>query len=398
VDLGRHPEATGLRDPGDEGEEPRWPLRVLVCERCWLMQLDGSGPGEVALPGPPPYAISETMRDHAVRFVDDVLSRAGSAPREGGRHSPRVVELASHGAYLQPFLAERGVGSLIVEGAPAVAAAAAASGYEVLARPFGLATARALVEEAGRADLVIDNYLLAHVADPGDVIAGIAALLRPGGIAVLEHDHLLPLLADRRFDAIRHGHYSYLSLLALGDLLARNGLVVFDVAAQPVYGGALRVFVAHQGDGGHPVGPAVEAMSRAESEEELPHLATYARFADGVAAVRTELLGFLGARREAGEVVVGYGAPSRSTTLLNYCGITTELLPYTVDRSASKAGKELPGTRIPIHAPERIFETRPDFVLILTWDIRDEVIRQMARIADWGGRFVVPLPRVEVLP
>jgi hypothetical protein len=243
---------------------------------------------------------------------------------------------------------------------------------------------------------VIDNYLLAHVEDPDDFAAGLRAILRPGGVAVLEFAHLLPLVRDRAFDAIRHGHFSYLSLISLGGLLERHGLAVFDVERQPVYGGALRVFVAASDE--RTVALSVADVLSAERRAGLSDVPTFKRFALGIGAVRAELRAFLEARREQGNAVAGYGAPSRASTLLNYCGITTDLLAYTVDRSPLKQGRLVPGCRIPIEDPGRIFETRPAYVLVLTWDIAEEVRRQMGGIAEWGGRFVVPLPHPTVVP
>lgn len=357
------------------------------------MQLDDAGPAEAAQPGPPAYELSETMRTHTERFVDEVLGRLPSPADD-----LRVIEMASHGGYLFPFLKIRGIESLIVEGSPALAEAAASLGYRVLSRPFGAATAEALIDAGGPADVVVDNYLLAHVQDPDDYASGLRLLLRPGGIAVLELDHLLPLIVDRRFDSIRHGHFSYFGLIAASALLERHGLAVFDVAAQPVYGGALRLFVAHAGDGGHPATPAVLDMLLLERRAGLSRRETFGQFAAGVADVRGELREFLESRRAGGQTVVGYGAPSRGNTLLNAAGITQELLAYTVDRSPMKHGRCLPGSHVPIHAPERILETRPDYVLILTWDIRQEVMAQMRAIEAWGGRFVIPIPRLTVLP
>lgn len=393
IDLGLHPEANTLPGPGEDPDrEARWPLRLWVCTSCWLVQLDDSGPQELALPGPPPYALSVTMRAHAEGFVQAILERH---PGAGGQ---RVIDVASHGAYLHPFLVERGVQSLVVEGSPALAAAAARDGYPVLARPFGRTSATEIVAEAGPVDLLVDNYLLAHVADPDDFAAGLEIVLGPAGVAVLEFAHVLPLIADREFDAIRHGHFSYLSLIALVHLLARHGLAVFDVTAQPVYGGALRVFVAHATATEHRRAPSVDEMLEVERQAGLAGPTAYAAFARGVEDVRSGLRDFLVACRGEGQAVVGYGAPSRASTLLNSAGVTTDLLAYTVDRSPLKQGRQLPGCGIPIEEPGRIFSTRPPYVLILTWDIADEVRRQLAGIAAWGGRFVTPLPRLAVIP
>jgi hypothetical protein len=391
LDLGALPEANSFPDArSDPADDPRFPLRVLVCRACWLVQLDDAGPAEAALPGPAAHELSPTMRAHAIGLVDDALSRAPAA-RAGGR----VVEIASHGGHLAGFLDERGIGSLIVEGTPALAETAAARGHRVLGRQFGREVAADLVAEEGPADLVVDNYLLAHVADPDDVAAGITTLLAPEGRAVLEFDHVLPLMLDRRFDSIRHGHYSYLGLRSISALLNRHGLAVLDAIPQPVYGGALRIVVGHA-DAASPAASVADVLE-AEERAGLAGLGAYEAFAGGVLERMAQLRGFLDERRAGGEVVVGYGAPSRGNTLLNASGVGADLLAYTVDRSPLKQGRRLPGSGIPIHEPRRILETRPAYVLILTWDLRDEVVAGLREVEDWGGRFVVPLPRFEVL-
>jgi SAM-dependent methyltransferase len=394
LDMGEHPEANTFPDSPEEGRVlPRWPLRAFVCTNCWLFQLDDSGPAEAALPGPPAYELSETMRGHAHRFVEDVLARH---PLPSDDH--RVIELASHGTYLQPFLAERGVRSVIVEGSASLADAATHAGRAVLAKPFGLATAHELVANGGAADLVIDNYLLAHVSDPSEFAAALETVLRPGGVAVLEFDHVLRLIIERRFDSLRHGHFSYFGLTSVRGLLERHGLTVFDAEPQSVYGGALRVYVAHTDDAAHRMSTEVGRMLDAERDAGLSGIPRYRSFASGVAALREELVAFLIARKTSGDSVVAYGAPSRGNTLLNYGAITTDLVAYTVDRSPLKQGHYLPGSGLAIQDPGRIFETRPAFVLILTWDLREEVMRQLRGIDAWGGRFVVPLPHITVLP
>jgi C-methyltransferase-like protein/putative zinc binding protein/methyltransferase family protein len=391
LDLGEQPEANSFPPAAtDAAADPRWPLGVRVCTSCWLVQLAEGGPPETALPGPPAHDLSSTMRAHAERFVADVLARI---PWEA---APRVVEMASHGGHLAPFFRTHGVQSVVVEGTPALAAAAAARGLRVVDRPFGRVAAEAIVADGGPADLVVDNYLLAHIEDPNDVAAGLRLLIRPdGGRAVLEFDHLLPLARDRRFDSIRHGHYSYLGLLAVTDLLGRHGLDVVDAVMQPVYGGALRIVVAHAGEA-TPAG-GVGAILDAERAAGLDRVEAYEQFAAGVGDLRAELRAFLDARRDRGESVAGYGAPSRGNTLLNTVGVTSELLPFTVDRSPLKQGARLPGSGIPIHEPARLLEARPAYVLILSWDVRDEVISSLPEVEGWGGRFVVPLPTFEVL-
>lgn len=389
LDLGAQPEANAFPPAdSDPATDARFPLRVLVCTSCWLVQLDAAGPPEAALPGPPAYDLSPTMRDHAVAFAADALARSAAV---GGR----VVEMASHGGYLAPFLAERGIDSVVVEGTPAMAEAAAARGRRVLQQPFGRDAAGALLADGGPAVLILDNYLLAHVEDPDDFAAGLQLLLAPAGRAILEFDHLLPLVLDRRFDSIRHGHFSYLGLIAVSSLLERHGLAVLDAVLQPVYGGALRIVVGHAGEPG--IASGVAAVLNAERRAGLATMDAFRDFAEGVGKLRARLRAFLEERRARGELVVGYGAPSRGNTLLNSSGVTGELLRFTVDRSTLKHGRRLPGSGIPIHDPARIAEARPAFVLLLTWDIRDEVVAAMPEVASWGGRFVVPLPSFEIL-
>ena len=392
LDLGEQPEANSFPEAAsDPGLQPRWPLRLLFCRSCHLAQLDDAGPSEATLPGPAPYELSETLRAHATGLVDDALAHAGSP---GGRG--RVVEMASHGGHLAPFLADRGIQSLIVEGSPGVAASAEARGRRVEPATFGRDTAQRILNRDGPADLILDNYLLAHLVDPDDMVAGLAILLRRDGMAVLEMDHLLPLIEDRRFDSIRHGHYSYVSLIALSQLLERHGLRVVDASRQPVYGGALRVFVRHAAGEGA-LSRGVDRILDAERDAGLDDVPAFEAFATGVRELQARLRSFLEDRRRDGEVVAAYGAPSRGNTLLNASGIDHRLLAFTVDRSTTKHGRVLPGSGIPIRPITEIRATRPAYVLILTWDLRAEVISALPEVPTWGGRFLVPLPRFEVI-
>jgi hypothetical protein len=401
LDLGEQPEAGHFPAADDPGPEPRWPLVVLRCPTCGLVQLDDAAPAEPSAPGPAPWAVSTTLRDHAAGFVDEALRRIGAIER------PRIVEVASHGGHLRPLVAERGFDTLIVEANPIRAETAAAAGATVVNSHFDEAAAARLAVD-GQANLILDNYLLAHVRRPDEVFAAIRALLAPDGWFGLEFDHLASLLASTQYDAFRHGHFSYLSLGTVADLAGRHGLEVVDASLQPVYGGAVRAWIRHAGRAASGTGAGPDWVQdpgssgdRAVLDEErtagLEDPATWDGFAARVATARRDLLDFLVARRAAGTLTVGYGAPSRGNTLLNASGVTTDLLPFTADASPAKQGRRLPGTGIPIVSPEALLEARPDTVLILTWDIAPEIVRQLSAVSDHGGRFVVPIPSVQVV-
>jgi hypothetical protein len=308
-----------------------------------------------------------------------------------------VVELASNDGYLLRNFVTRGIPSLGVEPAANVAAAATQHGVRTHVGFFTRALGGELAAREGQADLIVGNNVLAQVPDVNDFVAGIRALLKPGGVVTIEFPHLLRLMQENQFDTIYHEHFSYFSFVTAETLFARHDLVLFDVEELPTHGGSLRIFGRHREDTGKPVTDRVIALRRREVEEGLTNIDTYRRFADQVERTKWKLLDFLIGVRRAGKSVVGYGAPGKGNTLLNYCGIRTDFLAYTVDKNPYKQGKYTPGTRIPIFAPERIFETRPDYVLILPWNFKDEIVRQMAGIREWGGTFVVPIPEVATI-
>jgi hypothetical protein len=276
-----------------------------------------------------------------------------------------------------------------------VAQVAEAAGVPTVVRFFGRELASELVRAGTRADVLVGNNVLAHVPDINDFVAGLKTLLAPSGVITMEFPHLLRLMESNQFDTIYHEHFSYLSLLSARAVFAAHGLELFDVEELPTHGGSLRVFLRHAEESSVVSGRVREVEAR-EQGAGLGHIPTYSRFAQQVWETKRALLRFLIEARESGKTVVGYGAPAKGNTLLNYCGIRQDLLEYTVDRSPHKQGLFLPGTRLPVYCPERISETRPDFVLILPWNLREEIARQMAHIHEWGGRFVVPIPSVEV--
>ena len=367
------------------------PLTVYVCERCWLAQLpESASPQEIFSDYAYFSSFSDTWLAHAERYVEAMCSRFGFGPRH------QVVEIASNDGYLLRFFRQRGVPVLGIEPAANVAAAATALGIETLVRFFDPATARELVAAGRRADLVVGNNVLAHVPDLDGFVAGLAQLLAPSGIVTLEFPHLVRLIAENQFDTIYHEHFSYFSLAAVERVFAAHGLALFDVEELATHGGSLRVYLQLAATGARPVERRVGELLASERAAGVESRDYYLAFAERVRDTKRRLLDFLLAAKRAGETIVGYGAPAKGNTLLNYCGVRSDFLDYTVDRSPHKQGKFLPGTRIPIHAPERVFATRPDYLLILPWNLRDEIMEQMAGIRAWGGRFVVAIPDVQV--
>ena len=326
----------------------------------------------------------------AKRQPAGIANGDGTVPEISG--SLPFTPPASDAAF-DPYYAlcrEAGIPVLGIEPAANVAAVAREKGIETLVEFFGVETARALPRKA---DLLLGNNVLAHVPDLNDFVAGMKIALAEGGTITMEFPHLLRLIEGNQFDTIYHEHFSYFSLLTVRQVFARHGLTVVDVEELPTHGGSLRIYARHEGD----VNASVDALEARERAFGLDRLDTYARFNEQVRATKRALLDFLVRAKSEGKSVAGYGAPAKGNTLLNYCGIRADFLDYTVDRSPHKQGLFLPGTHIPIFGPERIAETKPDYVLILPWNLRDEIAGQMAHIRRWGGKFVVPIPRVEVL-
>jgi SAM-dependent methyltransferase len=372
--------------------EPFYPLHAYTCGACWLVQLEAFETPERIF-GDYAYfsSYSESWLDHARRFAASALQRFCLGP------DSLVIEVASNDGYLLQYFLDFGVPVLGIEPAANVARAAQGRGIPTLVRFMGAALAQELSSEGRQADLLIGNNVFAHVPDLHDFTAGLARTLKPSGTLSLEFPHLLRLIEGHQFDTIYHEHLSYFSLSTATGILARHGLDVFDAEELPTHGGSLRVYACHAAAASSRMSPAPARIIEEERRHGLEQLDTYHGFAEGVRAAKRGLLRFLIDAQEQGKQVVGYGAPAKGNTLLNYCGIREDLLTYTVDRSPHKQGRFLPGTHIPIYAPDRIFETQPDYVLILPWNLRDEIVSQMADIRDWGGMFVVAIPRVEVI-
>ncbi len=393
VDLGSSPLANSYLEPHQMQQgEVYYPLCVYLCHQCWLAQLPEFETAEGIFSEYTYFSsYSDSWLDHARRYVEAVSERFGLGAES------RVIEIASNDGYLLQYFKERGVPCLGIEPAGNVAKVAVERGIPTRVEFFGTECARKLADEGRQADLLLGNNVLAHVPNLNDFVAGIKIALAPTGVLTMEFPHLLRLVDENQFDTIYHEHFSYFSLVAVERVFARHGLTLFDVEELDTHGGSLRIFARHQDDASKPVGPRIEELRERELARGMETPAFYKDFAERVAETKRKLLAFLIEEKRAGKKIVGYGAPAKGNTLLNYCGVRTDFVDYTVDRSPHKQGRFLPGTRIPIAGPDRIRETTPDYVLILPWNLRREIMGQMADIAEWGGRFVVAIPEVKVL-
>lgn len=393
ADLGMSPLSNALLRPEQlDSVEPLYPLHARVCDRCFLVQL-GQFEAPEKIFGEYPFfsSFSETWRHHAREFAEGAIGRFHLSARN------LVIEVASNDGCLLQCFRERGIPVLGVEPAQNVAKAAEEKGIPTLARFFGRRIAADLQDAGQQADLLVANNVLAHVPDLRDFVAGLKLVLKKNGTLVLEFPHLLRLIQQNQFDTIYHEHFSYFSLLTAEDVLRRDGLAVFDVEEISTHGGSLRLFASHAGRDCQPPHPRVRNLRAVELAAGMHELKTYESFGRKILEGKQALLQFLTAAKDSGKSVVGYGAPAKATTLLNYCGVGRDLLAYTVDISPHKQGLYLPGSHIPICHPDKIRETRPDYVLILPWNLREEIVRQVAYIREWGGHFVVPIPTTQVI-
>lgn len=371
--------------------ETFYPLHALVCERCFLVQLDQFEAPERIFDD---YVYFSSYSDSWLDHCRDYASRMQSTLQLGARSL--VIEVASNDGYLLQFFREAGIPGLGIEPARNVATAAEQKGIPTRCEFFSTRLAESLVDEGRRADLVVANNVMAHVPDLNDFVAGLRHVLKPAGVATIEVPHLLRLIEQNQFDTIYHEHFSYFSFTTARRVLQRHGLAVHDVERLPTHGGSLRIH-ASRTEKQRTVTARVGALLDEERRMGLDMPDIYASFSAKVERTKRALLAFLIEVKNAGKSVAGYGAPAKGTTLLNYCGIRTDLLEYTVDRSPHKQGLLMPGTHVPVFSPARIAETRPDYLLVLPWNLKDEILRQMAGIREWGGRFVVPIPEVTVL-
>lgn len=393
VDLGMSPLCQTHIAPEDLHEmEPFYPLHAYVCTQCFLVQLqEFVSPQSIFTEYAYFSSYSTTWVEHARRYAEMAITRFGLGSRS------KVMEIASNDGYLLQHFVASGVPVLGIEPAANVAKVALDKGVPTTVRFFGRDTAAEIAHEHGRPDLLLGNNVLAHVPDLNDFVAGMKILLAPNGVVTMEFPHLRRLMAENQFDTIYHEHFSYFSFVAVEKVFAHHGLTMFDVEELPTHGGSLRIFARHAENEALPVGANVMALRQREIDEGFLTLAKYRSFGDQVMQTKRKLLAFLIDARQRGKKVVGYGAPGKGNTLLNYCGIRTDFLDFTVDANPYKQGKFTPGTRIPILAPDTIREARPDYVLILPWNLKDEISQAASYIGEWGGRFVVPIPEVRVL-
>ena len=393
VDLGSAPpsnaylSADALRMP-----EKWYPLRVMICTRCWLVQTDDFA--DRSEPFSPAYAyyssFSSTWLRHAERYVAQMVERLRL-----GAHSS-VVEVASNDGYLLQYVKARGIPCLGVEPTAGTAQAAREKGIDVVEEFFGETTADRLVFAGHSADLAIANNVLAHVPDIHDFVAGFARLLKPDGAATFEFPHLLRLVQDNQFDTIYHEHYSYLSLTTTSAIFERNGLTIFDVEELPTHGGSLRVYAQRRDSGQHEVSERVSRLMAEELEAGMTAPDFYARFQSKADRVKDDFVSFLIDAKRAGQTVAAYGAAAKGNTLMNYAGVRPDLIRFVVDRNPAKQGKYMPGSRIPIVDERRLADERPDFIVIFPWNLKAEVVQQLHYVAEWSGRFVTPVAQLEI--
>lgn len=394
VDLGMSPLCESYVSAEQVNQmEPFYPLHVYVCMHCYLVQLEEFvSPEHIFTEYAYFSSYADSWLQHARAYTDLMVERFGFD------QNSHVVEVASNDGYLLQYFVEKGIPALGVEPAVNVAEAAIAKGVPTRIAFFGVDCALRMVDEGLQADLIAGNNVLAQVPDLNDFVAGMKILLKPRGVITVEFPHLMCLVAENQFDTIYHEHFSYFSFITAEKIFAAHGLTLFDVEELPTHGGSLRIYARHEDDATQPVGPRVLELRQRELDAGLATPAYYAAFEEQVKETKRKLLDFLIAARRDGKTVAGYGAPGKGNTLLNYCGIRTDFLDYTVDRNPYKQGKFLPGTHIPIYAPDKIYETRPDYVLILPWNFKDEIMKQMAPIREWGGQFVIPIPEVTIYP
>jgi 2-polyprenyl-3-methyl-5-hydroxy-6-metoxy-1,4-benzoquinol methylase len=394
VDLGMSPLCESYLTSNElNGMERFYPLHVKVCEKCYLVQLEEYvSPEHIFSEYAYFSSYAESWLRHAADYVQMICQRLGL-----GSNS-LCVELASNDGYLLQYLVKKGIPVIGVEPAINVAKVAEQRGIPTVVKFFGMRTAQEMVEKRRqKADLVVGNNVLAQVPDINDFVAGIKVLLKPAGVATLEFPHLTRLMEQTQYDTIYHEHFSYFSLITVEKIFAAHGLVLFDVEEILTHGGSLRIYVRHAEDGAKSVTATVTRLRERELTMGLNRMATYDMFSEQVKASKRALLKLLIQLRGEQKQIVGYGAPGKGNTLLNYCGIRTDFLEYTVDRNPYKQGRFLPGTHIPIYAPSRIRETGPDYILILPWNLRTEIVEQLNYVREWGAKFIVPIPEAKVL-
>jgi SAM-dependent methyltransferase len=393
VDLGDSPCANAYVRPEDIWKmEPFYSLHAFVCEKCFLVQLPAIEAAETIFSEYAYFSsFSATLLEHSRQYVEQMIDRFNFSSGH------QVIEIASNDGYLLQYFRQHGIPVLGIEPAANIAEVATAAGIPSLVKFFGMQTARELSAVGMGADLLLGNNVLAHVPDLNDFVGGMKTILKENGVITMEFPHLMPLIEQYLFDTIYHEHFSYFSFYTVEKIFAHHGLVLFDVEEIAPQGGSLRIYARHDSDTSRPVEPRVNALREREIAAGITSLDFYRGFNEKVNRIKRELLTFLIAAKEENKRIAAYGAPAKGNTLLNFCGVRTDFIDYTVDVSPRKQGRLLPGTRIPVHAPNRIMESKPDYLLVLPWNIKDEIMRTMSGIREWGGKFVIPLPKLMVL-
>lgn len=395
IDLGAAPPSNAYLSPDRlAAPERHYPLRVKVCRHCWLVQTEDYNQADELFDADYAYfsAFSSTWLKHAESYVAAMTERFGLGP------ASRVVEVAANDGYLLQYVAARGIPCYGIEPTASTAAAARERGIEIVQAFFGVALAESLATQDRQADLMAANNVLAHVPDINDFVAGFTRLLKPQGVATFEFPHLVQLIDQAQFDTIYHEHYSYLSLHAVEQVFARAGLRVFDVEQLPTHGGSLRVYAQRAETGVQPDHPRLAALRDLEVRRGVTDPAYYGELQTRAQRIKNDLVCFLIEAARRGETVAAYGAAAKGNTLMNFAGLRPDLISYVVDRNPAKQGKHMPGSRIPIVNEDHLRQNRPDYVLILPWNLKAEVMDQLAYVREWGAQFVVAVPRLQVMP
>lgn len=394
IDLGMSPLCQKHVKPENANDvEKFYPLHAYICNKCWLMQLEEFATPDEIFADEYAYfsSYSESWLNHALRYTEKMIDSFNL------NSSSLVVEIASNDGYLLQWFVQKSIPVLGVEPAANVAAAALEKGIRTEVQFFGKNTAIQLFQKYGKADLLLGNNVLAHVPDINDFVSGMKQMLNQGGIITMEFPHLQRLIEGNQFDTIYHEHFSYLSFVAVNRIFAHHGITLFDVEELPTHGGSLRIYGRHNDDIEKKVTDNVIELLKREIELGFESLEYYSLFEEKVKETKRKILDFLIEAKRKGKSIAGYGAPGKGNTLLNYCGVRTDFIDYTVDMSPHKQGNFLPGTHIPILHPEVIKQTKPDFLFILPWNLKDEIINQHKYVRDWGGKFVVPIPELTVI-
>lgn len=393
ADLGMSPLSNSYLKPEDlQKMEPFYPLHVYICENCYLVQLpEFQSPEKIFRDYAYFSSYSETWLNHAKVYAQLMIDRFGFTTKS------HVIEIASNDGYLLRYFKEKNIPVLGVEPAHNVAQVATAAGIPTMVKFFSVETAKELVNDGKQADLLVGNNVLAHVPDLNDFVEGMKIVLKPRGVITMEFPHLMRLMEENLFDTIYHEHFSYFSLITVEKVFSAHGLTLFDVEELSTHGGSLRIYACHTEDTSKPIDKRISELRDREKNAGFRNMDHYLSFADRVRETKRNILDFLIRVKREKKSIVGYGAPAKGNTLLNYCGVSTDFIDYTVDRNPHKQGHYLPGSHIPIYSPNKIKDTKPDYLLILPWNLKGEIMGQMFYVRDWGCKFLLLIPDVEVI-